>query len=184
MRDFDLKQDYFDWLCDIIHVDQFDHSWRLLMKDLYSTSFYSIVPHDENRAGDGLELRAEYMRDTWLPAGAEIEGDCTMLEMLIALARRINFEEIDPYNNSQTDKTSSWFWEMLDNLGLKSFDDNSYADLGGGKNVKKIIDRFLDREYRRSGEGGLFPLRGTRKDQRRIEIWYQMAEYLAEKKAV
>lgn len=183
MRDFDIRQDYFDWLCDIIHVDQYNRSWRLLMKDLYRRTFYSFVPHDENRAGDGLELRDDYIRDSWLPDKYEITGDCTILEMLIALARRISFEESDPFNSSSVDRTSYWFWEMLSNLGLSDFDDNSYAELGGGKYVDKIIDRFLAREYRRSGLGGLFPLSKTRKDQRRVEIWYQMSAYLEEKKA-
>lgn len=183
-RDFNLKQDYFDWLCDLIHANQEDKSYMLLMKDLYRRVFYSIIPHDENRAGDGLDLREEYARDSWLPKYAEIEGECTVLEMLIGLARRIDFELSDPYDDSSTDKTAYWFWEMLDNLGLTVFDDESYVEYGGVHYVDDIIDKFLDREYKRSGEGGLFPLKESRKDQRRVEIWYQMSAYLAEKRAV
>lgn len=184
-RDFDLKQDYFEWLCQLVHVDQVDRSWWLLMKDLYRRIFFSIIPHDENRAGDGLDLREEYIRDNpWMPDYVEIEGECTVLEMLIGLARRIDFEQSNPYDDDHTDSTTYWFWEMIDNLGLIVFDDESYVDYGGVKYVDKIIDRFLSRKYKRSGEGGLFPLRDSRKDQRQVEIWYQMSAYLAEKEAV
>ena len=182
-RDFDLKQDYFEWLCSFIHADQEDKSYWLLMKDLYRRVFYSIVPHDENRAGDGLDLREEYVRELMFTKYIEIEGECTVLEMLIGLARRIDFEMTDPYDDTSTDRTAYWFWEMLDNLGLTAFDDESYVEYGGIVHVDDIINRFLDRDYKRSGEGGLFPLHKTNKDQRQIEIWYQMAAYLAEKKA-
>lgn len=183
-RDFDLNQNYFEWLCDIVHADQVDRSWWLLMKDLHRRKFYALVPHDENRAEDGLDLRDEYIQDSWLPEYCRIEGDCSVLEMLIGLARRIDFETSDPYGNDQTDRTAYWFWEMVDNLGLMVFDDESYVEYRGFHHIDKIIDKFISRKYRRNGQGGLFPLLDTRKDQRQIEIWYQMSAYLAEREAV
>jgi len=183
-RDFDINQDYFEWLCEKIHVDQGDRSYWILMKDLHSKIFIPFVPHDENRAFDGLELREDYMRDIWYPKYEEVEGDCTVLEMLVGLAKRIDFETTDPYTNDTSDKTVYWFWEMIDNLGLIKFDDDSYVELGGFHYVTKIIDSFVKRKYRRNGCGGLFPLEKSNKDQRKIEIWYQMSAYLNEHQAV
>lgn len=182
-RDFDINQRYFEWLCDLVHVDQGDKTWWILMRDLHAKVFYSLVPHDENRAWDGLELREDFMKELWYPKYAEIEGECSVLEMLIGLARRIDFETSDPYSENQTDRTVYWFWEMIDNLGLMPFDDESYIDNGGMHFVYGILKRLVNRKYKRNGSGGLFPLEHPRKDQREVEIWYQMSAYLLEREA-
>lgn len=183
-RDFDINQDYFEWLCELIHADQGDKSWWILMKDLHNKKFYSLIPHDENRAFDGLELREDYLRELWYPKYYEIDGECSVLEMLIGLARRIDYETVDPYTDDQDDKTVYWFWEMIDNLGLLMFDDESYVEYGGMYQVNKILKNFVERRYSRNGKGGLFPLNHSGKDQRRVEIWYQMSAYLNEREAV
>lgn len=183
-REFNINQDYFEWLCEMIHVDQGDKSWWILMKDLHNKKFYSLIPHDENRAWDGLELREDYMRELWHPEYIDIEGDCSVLEMLIGLARRMDFETSDPYEDSSNDKTVFWFWEMIDNLGLMPFDDESYVENHGMYFVNKILSKLVDRKYTRRGIGGLFPLMHSKKDQRQVEIWYQMSEYLMEREAV
>lgn len=183
-RDFDINQSYFEWLCDIVHVDQGDKSWWILFKDLYNKKFYSLIPHDENRAWDGLELREDFMHEIWYPKYMDIDGECSVLEMLIGLARRIDFETSNPYEDSQNDSTVYWFWEMIDNLGLLPFDDDSYVDNGGMHFVNSILNNFVERKYSRNGNGGLFPLEHSRQDQRRVEIWYQMSEYLTEREAV
>lgn len=180
------EQDYFEWLCEMVHAncDRNGKTWWILMNDLYRRQFIAIVQHDENRAGDGLDLREEYMRELPSTKYVEIDKGCTVLEMLIGLARRIDFELSDPFDISVEDRTAYWFWEMLENLKLTDYDDDSYAGNGGIINVPDILDKFLMREYKRSGVGGLFPLRKSHKDQRQVEIWYQMSAYLAEKKAV
>lgn len=183
-RDYDINQDYFEWLCEMVHVDQIDRSYWILMRDLHNKKFVSFIPHDENRAYDGLELREDYLREIWYSKYEEIEGECSVLEMLIGLARRIDYETTDPYDNDTTDKTVYWFWEMIDNLGLLQFDDESYVELNGTHYVNSIIDVFVKRKYKRNGLGGLFPLEKSHKDQRRIEIWYQMSAYLNEHQAV
>lgn len=179
---YNVNQDYFEWLCDLVNVDQEDKSWWILLKDLHKKQFYSLIPHDENRASDGVELREEFLRDNcWYPKYIEIEGECSVLEMLIGLARRIDFEMSDPYHDSTCDQTIYWFWEMIDNLGLITFSDDRYADCKGVCYVDEIIDRFLKRDYSWNGEGGLFPLKNSHEDQRKVEIWYQMNAYLSER---
>ena len=41
------------------------------------------------------------------------------------------------------------------------------------------MKRFLERRYRRDGRGGLFYVKGCKKDLRSIEIWYQMNLYMS-----
>lgn len=183
--DFNIEQDYFHWLCEMVHVDQEEQSYWLLAKELHRTEFYSLVAHDENRASDGLELREEYLRDINYPRFVEIEGECSVFEMLIGLARRMDFETSDPYDlDDSIDRTAYWFWEMIDNLGLIAFDDESFVEYDGMDNVGRIIERFLNRGYSRDGVGGLFPIERSREDQRKTEIWYQMNQYLNERDAV
>lgn len=177
----DIEQNYFSWLCEIIHADQEDRSYWLLMKDLYRTKYYSLIEHDENRAYDGMELREQYLSQNGY-LHYDIDGECSMLEMLIALARRMDFETTDPYDLEEADDhTAYWFWEMIDNLGLIKFDDDSYVELDGQTYVDWYLDIFLRRAYKRNGLGGLFPLKYGCEDQRKTEIWYQMAAYLNER---
>lgn len=182
-RDFNIHQAYFQWLCNMIRATDGEKSWWILMKDLYHKKFYSIVAHDENRAFDGLELREDFYKEIWYPKYEEIKGECSLLEMLIGLARRIGYETMDPYSDVE-DTTAFWFWEMIKNLGLMIYDDEHYAENHGNYFVEEILDDFVERRYKRNGKGGLFPLERSRKDQRRIEIWYQMSAYLNEREAV
>lgn len=181
---YDIEQDYFHWLCEMVRIETEDRSYWLLAKDLHRRAFYPLVDHDENRASDGLELREEYLREVNYPKYYSIEGDCSVLEMIIALARRIAFETSDPYDldiEDDMDRTCYWFWEMMRNLGLDIYDDENYVENSGYERVEVILSRFLDRDYKRNGDGGLFPLDGGSEDQRDVEIWYQMNAYLMEK---
>lgn len=179
---FDIEQDYFTWLCELIHIDQMETSYLNLARDLHHRKFYSLVDHDENRARDGQELRENYLREINYPKYVDIEGDCSILEMLIALAKRMDFETSNPFDlDGSVDRTTFWFWEMIDNLGLINFSDDVYYQYGGVNKVDKILDRFIQRKYAKDGSGGLFPLEYPPCDQRNVEIWYQMNSYLSER---
>jgi hypothetical protein len=141
--------------------------WKLL-KQLYSIEFVWFISNDDNRAEDGRALRYEWddehrirVNHDWLLRG------CSFLEMLIALTRRLAFEA-----DGQVDV---WFWHLLDNINLAQLNDEMYWT---EKEVNEAVDRVIWRTYDRNGRGGLFPLKNTRRDQRKIEIWYQLNEYL------
>ena len=72
------------------------------------------------------------------------------------------------------DRTSKWFWLMMENMGLGFMSDNVFDK---DEAIEKI-DIFLDRRYKRNGEGGLFTIKNPRRDLRKVEIWYQMCWYL------
>jgi hypothetical protein len=168
-----VEQLYFNWLCArVINMNEADSGpayWKLLTR-LHRTEFVWVVFRDDNRAEDGKELRREFILQAELPDDVEwrtIIG-CSVLEMLIALARRLEFQEDTPAHE--------WFWEFIRNLGLSKYSDNLFDDYA----VDEILDAFIWRTYEPNGHGGIFPLYHTDEDQREIEIWYQMCEYLVD----
>ena len=178
----EVRQDYFQWLCEQVHIDSSAVPFWLLAGAMHATEFSWArnIPMDENRAMDGIALREEYRRDTYRTDTVYLdELHCSVLEMLVALARRIDFELSDP--DDVTDHSSSYFWEMMSNLGLMSYSDDTYVDYDGQMNVSAILNEWLNRGYSENGEGGLFPLYTPIRDQRTVEIWYQMSAYLRER---
>ena len=47
--------------------------------------------------------------------------------------------------------------------------------------MDEILNIWLERRYDEDGKGNIFPLKDPIKDQKTVEIWYQMQSYLLEK---
>ena len=160
---------YFDWLMRKVEVYDNDFDIDMVLTILFSTDFIWSVANDDNRAADGLVLRSTFTDDEgWntLPFPGE---PCSVLEMLIALASRI---DRDIMWDGEKDNTAKWFWEMINNLNMNWHD---------SEDVYCKIDNFLHRKYDVNGVGGIFPLKkGNFQDQRDVEIWYQAQSYLME----
>lgn len=174
-RDGPLDERYLEWLYSLIGTVLNRNPARshwLMAEQLYKKEFIWFVPNDDNRLVDGISLREEFIQSTnaerdqmWLEEG------CSFLEMLIALCRRLEFESrYDAYH---------WFWKIIDNLGLSSYVDEEY-DEEANLIINEVLDQVIERTYHRSGFGGLFPLQKADKNQREVEIWYQMSSYLIE----
>lgn len=141
--------------------------WDLL-RQLYSTEFAWFIPNDDNRAEDGRELRCEWATEQNIHMDTEwFSLGCSFLEMLIGLSRRLSFET--------DDKVEWWFWQLLDNMGLTGFHDRSNFS---PEEVEDITSAVIWRTYDYNGNGGMFPLKDASQDQRTVEIWYQLNEYL------
>lgn len=140
-------------------------SYDALLDYLYRKEFTYSIENDENRLQDGLDLRYRF-------AGNKSFEPCSVLEMMIALADRIESTIMDDptYGN----RTGQWFWRMITNLGLGSMTDDQF-DI---RYVEEVVDRFLDREYEPDGRGGLFTVRGSGYDLRNVEIWIIAMWYL------
>lgn len=167
MRRIDpLEKLYFQWLCKKIK-DYSYHDRENLLWYLYKKDFYGHLPNDDNRVADAINLRDHFEaeNDTYI-SDILRRKPASMLEMLISLAERMDYELYDP-NKRQVEK---WFNILIENLGLS--DDYENNDL--------IIDIFIKRKYKADGTGGLFPLKKPGRDQRKIEIWYQLHQWLAE----
>lgn len=173
-----LNDDYFDWLCSFVsdnkHVGYF--SYRKLLEHLHETTFRVVIPRDQNRAEDGMDLRyrfalerGESSIDVILEA---LDGPCTVLELMIALA--ICCEETYMDNPNIGDRTGQWFWTMVKNLGIGHMHDQQYIE----RDVTIALERFMRREYDPDGKGGLFRIRYCDRDLRDVEIWHQLCWYL------
>lgn len=175
-----LRDSYFHWLCGLVNADDPNCSYYDLMRILFDTEFRWSIRNDENRAQDGILLRGTFLKssDSEGAGIGDIQGPCTVLEMLIALATRIDIDIM--WDPDKGDQTMRWFWEMVQNLGLDGFDDDDFEGEDGYRFVPFIVDRWLDRRYRWDGIGGLFPLKNPTCDQRETEIWYQMNVYMIE----
>ena len=172
-----LINEYFDWLYDLVCGDRFGDrmSYRELFKVLFDTKFTYSIPMDSNRASDGVNLRYRFQLDHgYGEKNLDILiGDCTVLEMLIALAIRCEEQIMDDpeYGN----RTGQWFWTMIRNLNLKTMFDGDSFDI---QRVRTAVDRFLNRQYDPDGRGNIFYIPGCMYDLRTIEIWAQLCWYL------
>lgn len=92
-----------------------------------------------------------------------------MLELMIALSRRLSFEDDGEPRN--------WFWQLMENLGLERYNDHTPIP---ERAVDELLNGVIWRTYKRNGAGGLFPLKRASEDQRNVEIWYQLCAYLLE----
>lgn len=172
-----LDDRYFEWLYGIVASVRNrnpSRSYWNLSKQLYGKEFIWLVPNDDNRVEDGKDLRFEFIEEMgfdevnqdWLHLG------CSVLEMMIALARRVSFE-------ADWKTPVEWYGTFLENLGLNNFTDARYSD-EVAQRVDEILDALVYRTYEHNGEGGLFPLSNPAEDQRHVELWYQMSAYLLE----
>ena len=167
---------YFNWLCSLVKIDEPDNTYFHLARILYDTSFYTINDFDLNRAEDGLDLREEYFSRT---REREPVLPCNVLEMLIALSERMSDDLYDE-ENTMYDMTYC-FWRMICNLNLDIYTDEIFEYMSfAEEDIRIKLEEFLSRRYDYSGKGGLFPLKNPKKDQRKVEIWYQMNAYLIE----
>jgi hypothetical protein len=167
-NDDTLDDLYFDWLrAKALPPRGFNYEELLLL--LYRTEFTVRISNDQNRAADGIELRYDFLREGNYPREAHwLEQPCSVLEFLIGFAKRAAFLTDMPVRD--------WFWKMLGNLGLDEF--RQISDPSEEEFIRNRLDIFMERQYDRNGNGGLFPLRNSRDDQRKVEIWYQFSEYV------
>lgn len=180
-----IETSYFQWLCEIVHADSMEKSYYILCNELFGFPFWYKNPRDANRASDGIQLRQDYATEIETLYDKKItdefflnESECTVFEMIIALAKRMNDELMT--EDTEEDKTYKYFWEIIDNLGLAQFSDDK-ADGSMSYRICKSLEDFNNRKYKKDGTGGMFPLKCPKKDQRKAEIWYQMQAYINEK---
>lgn len=147
--------------------------WSLLRR-MHETAFVWFIPNDDNRAEDGRDLRHEFLEQERVSLPDQVDSyflqePCSFLEMLIALSRRLAFEaEGGP---------RWWFWHLMMNIGLEPLNDSMRAI---EEEVEEVLERVIFRTYDYDGTGGLFPLENAEDDQRKVELWYQLQNYLIE----
>ena len=176
-----MKIEYYNWLRDMTQNRYHKGDYDLLLRQLHSKAFRWHVPNDHNRAHEGRQLRDgfcyEHGYNFNVRAVVLDEMEVSMLEVILALAIRCESMMTGVDKNYTV---SQWFWILLGNVELEKFVSSRYDDLGGEAKVDSILNIIIERKYNRFGNGGLFPLKNPKKDQRKVEIWYQMCNYLDE----
>lgn len=171
-----FREDYFKWLCNIVCGKRFGRevSYNKLLSFLYSKEFYAVMPRDENRASDGIDLRKEFMFANGYDTSMSdlVSEPCNILEMMVALSLRCERTIMD--NPQIGNRTGQWFWQMISSLGLQGMHDRCFD----ARLAHEITYTFLERKYDRDGKGGLFTIPNCRDDLRREEIWIQMCWFL------
>lgn len=167
-----IEYEYFEWMYQIV----LGKGYRKLLSYLYDIPFKFILDMDYNRICDGCDLRYKFGHDAHIPSRViDLKlgnVECSVLEMMVALSLRM--EESILCDPDYGDRTSIWFWEMIKSLGLYHMDDDNFDD----QLVCVVIERFMNRDYKPNGRGGLFTVRNARCDMRDVDIWYQMCMYV------
>lgn len=174
-----ISDEYFEWLYHLMCDGRFGKgiSYRRLLIRLHDTRFRYSIRRDQNRAEDGIDLRRRFAlirdyEDSYERIMDCLDGPCSILEMMVALA--IRCEETIMDDPIYGDRTGQWFWGMINSLGLGGMIDTRFED----EYVDDVIERFLKRDYEPDGTGGLFTIRRCEYDLRTVEIWCQLCWYL------
>lgn len=165
-------EEYFFYLLRIVKAKKEQYSE--LLKTLHMEDYIWEVPEDRRRAMDGLSLREDFLADF---CGLIDEEElisfqnfpCSVLEMLVALAIRVDEEYLSDLKEPHPEKI---FWEMIDNLGLKKYENRAFLR----EKVKNVISHFLKKSRKT-----VFPCQKKwPKGYEKWEIWAQMTHYLSE----
>ena len=172
----EIINEYFDWLYDLVRGNKGSKriSFERLLMHLHSVEFRYSIPMDQNRAMDGIDLRWRFVCERHYDVEIldYLDGPCSVLEMMVALALYCEEHLMD--DPTIGNRTGQWFWGMIVSLGLGFMTDDRYEKVY----VNDVIQRLLDREYEPDGRGGLFTVRNCDCDLRNVEICHQLNRYI------
>ena len=185
----ELTTEYLCYLMNRIGIEaEGTDGYLRLCETLQEIPFLPQTAMDENRCGDCMDLRRDFVEhdhegeedaEEYLYILDGVYGENgTMLELLTVLAERMAFETCDSQYEAATRK---WFLEILGNCGMERHWHNEHFDSEGNEEaVKDIMHTVIFRKTGWDGEGGLFPLVYPQYDQRKVELIIQMNNYLEE----
>lgn len=168
---------YVEWLRN--QVTYFDGpEYSCLLNLLHTYIFTPRIERDENRAEDGVALRDEYACLDEPDGALIVDSPCSILEFLVGMARRMNYV----YARMDEDRTADCFWMMMRNLGLEQFTNETCLDFtdAASRAIESAVHMINDRAFEKDGTNGPFPLGVPRTNQRNVEYWYQMQQYVGE----
>lgn len=175
-----IYREYFDFICKLVYDNKYysKKSYKKLLGYLDTKKFIFTNELDKSRAIDGIHFRyhfgyVEGYDDDYIKENLDLYP-CSMLEMMIALAYRVEDQIMsDPRLGN---RTGQWFWGMIVSLGLGQMDDFNFDE----RYCDSIIERFINNDYESNGVGGLFTLDHPADDVRNVSIWCQFMWYLNE----
>ena len=176
--------EYYRWLISIIEPPETVRSpirdYGILLFSLWRRDYfwYDRYEREEDRANDGRCLRERFMMEFDRTPDAVPQGPTNVLEMLIALAIRI-----DNTVHDWTIGSRPWEWMVMfiTNLGLADFTDNNLHPADEGY-ISDRLERWMSHDIGRRGERGLFRFRtpASKTDIERMTTWDQMQYWVIE----
>ncbi len=177
---------YFDWLCSEVGGSGIgeNDSYFFLMKELFEIEYIVFIGNDRNRAEDGKRLREDFkleirLHDEYKGVNWEaIEGPCKVLEMMVGLAKRMDF--LCSAAEEQGINIAKCFWEMIENCGLDVASDSVWISDSWIEKCRIMVDDILCGR----GDFGFFgdpKAVGVDSFGVKKELWYQMNDYLLSK---
>lgn len=172
---WDAKKEYREWLINKVNTVE---DYTFLLRELFSIDFYYIVKYDEDRGADGLALRDGWAESINYKGSLEDFGVANVLEVLIGIAIRIEFQLFGTKYAYDWDYVRI-FWDLIDNLGLG----NMHGTLSryDFDEIHEIVTLFLKRDYFRHKKCNIFKIDDYGKDHRKLNIWAQMGLYIRER---
>jgi len=158
-------ENYLKWLIRQIEPDR-DRDYTDLFGILHAKEFVWLIPNDDNRLEDGLDIRAEFFNGH----GKHTHLPCSVLEVILGLSRRLAF--------AAGGEEARWAWVLIENLELHRMS-GRIGDIRAER-IGDVLERLVWRTYQPDGIGGFFPLAWPPQDQRQVELWYQMHAYIEE----
>lgn len=191
-----MQPEYFEWLVSKVTspVVPADESARAVMGALYGIRVRSLpMIDDEPRLIDGKQLRLEYEDERGASAialedAANPDADlCTVLEMLVALSRRMDDIMRDPLDPSSS--VPNWFWGMVSTMVGQSYYPCCYWSFPVNSATVHIVSdcalRFLGRQYDGSGHNGnIFVGLHPSVDIREMDIWTQACWFMSARRHI
>ena len=162
---------YYIWLLDKVNFDKHQDMSKLLQY-LHNKEYTWDIWTDEDRAEDGFALRRLFEKETDYLDYSPLEKPCSVLEMLVAFADRIDKDVMDeeyglPY----------WFWIMIENLGLIECTDEVFE----AKKVNSVLDNWLNGLTKNDFKSGIFTVKSGKKSEDSTDEWFRMQKWIAER---
>ena len=183
-----IKTEYLCYLMNRVQMDaEGDNGYLSLCEQLQESEFLPILEMDENRCDECRILRkdfAEYYTDYAFEESGIVDildgtygENGTMMELMTVLAEKMKYDLDD---SEYEDGIGKWFREMLENCGLIHATNQKMKEEKEVEEVNDILATVIFRRIGWDGEGGLFPLRWPKNDQRYEELIIQMNNYIEE----
>lgn len=200
----EVAYNYFLWLCSQVLLDGTngehykyitppyeEYTYFNLARKLHQAPYKVLTTLDDNSMSDVKMLRYWYANrhSNYKDYSGIAKPGASLLEVLIALVQRFDTDVM--MNPDGEDRSARWFWLIMNNTALDIFNDSYFSptmnddgryeyDTTGDKICSGIIENIINRTYEFSGEGGCFPLKNPKSDQRKVDLWHQMHAFFVE----
>ena len=178
-----LEEEYYDWLTGKIlgdgrFVPSSEYGYSKLLETLDKIEYRYNNVMDESRYVDGITNRYHFADDIHINkdyAGDVLARVPSVLEVMVALSWRIN-NILQRTNRDRSEPR--WFWDMIFSLGLEIYTDDAFDE----GEVIRIVNKALDGDISREGEGGFFTVDtslfpNVNLDMRKLDLWSQSSWY-------